>query len=74
MTTARPQPRSSPPSALADSDPRPRLFTSREYRAMKDSGIIAGGEPAELRVGDAIAPIAFPELLNPVSQLIPVRE
>ncbi len=51
MTTARPQPRSSPPSALADGDPRPRLFTGHEYRVMKDSGIIAGGEPVELREG-----------------------
>lgn len=51
MTTARPQPRSSLPSALADGDPRPRLFTSREYRAMKDSGIIGGGEPVELWEG-----------------------
>ena len=51
MTTARPQPRSSPPSALADGDPRPRLFSDREYQAMVDAGIITADELAELRDG-----------------------
>ena len=51
MTTARPQPRSSPPSALADGDPRPRLFSDREYQAMVGAGIITADELAELRDG-----------------------
>ena len=51
MTTAKPQRRISPPSSLADGDPRPRLFTDREYRAMTDAGIITGNERFELREG-----------------------
>ena len=51
MTTARPQGRTSPPSLLADGNPKPRRFTDREYQTMLDGGIISADELAELREG-----------------------
>ncbi len=48
MTTARPRLHISPPSVLVDGDPRPRLFSDREYQAMVDAGIVTADELAEL--------------------------
>ena len=51
MTTAKSEPSLDTLSSLADGDPRSRIFTDRELRAMLDASIITVGDMEGIRTG-----------------------
>jgi len=54
MTTAKPKPSADALSCMTDGDPSPRRFTSAEYHAMADAGILAPDERVQLVEGEIV--------------------